>query len=137
MVLAASAGALAPLAYTWFVADHADPLMAARGLAAGAVVAAAVGPFLPPWAAALLGLTPGTIGFDINNAIIFKGATVRGIAGRRLWDTWYRMRGLLEAGLVDLWPLVTHRYTLDQWEEAIQAMNSGATGKVVMFVGEG
>ncbi len=87
--------------------------------------------------AALLGLTPGTIGFDINNAIIFKGATVRGIAGRRLWDTWYRMRGLLEAGLVDLWPLVTHRYTLDQWEEAIQAMNSGATGKVVMFVGEG
>lgn len=61
VVLAASAGALAPLAYTWFVADHADPLMAARGLAAGAVVAAAVGPFLPPWAAALLGLTAGLL----------------------------------------------------------------------------
>lgn len=87
--------------------------------------------------AALLGLAPGTIGFDINSAIVFKGATVRGIAGRELWGTWYRMRGLLEAGLVDLWPLVTHRFTLDQWEEAIQAMNSGATGKVVMFVGEG
>jgi threonine 3-dehydrogenase len=87
--------------------------------------------------AALLGLAPGTIGFDINNAIIFKGATVYGIAGRKLWDTWYRIRGLLEAGAVDLWPVVTHRFTLDQWEEAIQVMNGGASGKVVMFVGEG
>jgi len=87
--------------------------------------------------AALLGLAPGTIGFDINSAIIFKGATVRGIVGRELWGTWYRMRGLLDAGSVDLWPLVTHRFTLDQWEEAIQVMNGGASGKVVMFVGEG
>ncbi|HSN76660.1 MAG TPA: L-threonine 3-dehydrogenase [Anaerolineae bacterium] len=87
--------------------------------------------------AALLGLAPGTIGFDINSAIIFKGATVRGIVGRELWGTWYRMRGLLNAGLVDLRPLVTHRFTLDQWEEAIQVMNGGASGKVVMFVGEG
>ncbi len=87
--------------------------------------------------AALLGLAPGTIGFDINSAIIFKGATVRGIVGRELWGTWYRMRGLLNAGLVDLRPLVTHRFTLDQWEEAIQVMSGGASGKVVMFVGEG
>jgi threonine 3-dehydrogenase len=47
------------------------------------------------------------------------------------------MRGLLEAGSVDLWPLVTHRFTLDQWEDAIQVMNGGASGKVVMFVGKG
>ena len=87
--------------------------------------------------AALLGLAPGTIGFDINSAIIFKGATVRGIVGRELWGTWYRMSGLLKAGLVDLQPLVTHRFTLDQWEDAIQVMNGGASGKVVMFVGEG
>jgi threonine 3-dehydrogenase len=87
--------------------------------------------------AALLGLAPGTIGFDINSAIIFKGATVRGIVGRELWGTWYRMRGLLNAGLVDLRPLVTHRFRLDQWEEAIQVMSGGASGKVVMFVGEG
>lgn len=61
VALAAVAGALVPLAYTWFVADHADPLMAARGLAAGAVVAAAVGPFVPPWAAVTLGLTAGLL----------------------------------------------------------------------------
>ncbi|MDW8316786.1 MAG: L-threonine 3-dehydrogenase [Anaerolineae bacterium] len=84
--------------------------------------------------AALLGLAPGTIGFDINNHIIFKGATVYGIVGRRLWDTWYRMRGLLNSGAVNLRPLVTHRFRLEQWEEAIQTMSSGASGKVVMMV---
>ena len=84
--------------------------------------------------AALLGLAPGMIGFDINSAIIFKGATVHGIVGRELWGTWFRMRGLLNSGAVDLSPLVTHRFTLEQWEDAVQIMNSGASGKVVMFV---
>lgn len=84
--------------------------------------------------ASLLGVAPGVIGFDINNHIIFKGATVRGIFGRKLWDTWFRMRGLLNSGAVDLRPLVTHSFALDQWEDAIQIMNSGASGKVVMFV---
>lgn len=86
--------------------------------------------------AALLGLAPGTIGFDINNAIIFKGATVQGIVGRKLWDTWYRMSGLLSAGAVDLQPLVTHRFTLDQWQDAVQTMGGGASGKVVMTVAD-
>ncbi len=84
--------------------------------------------------AALLGVTPAPIGFDINNHVIFKGATIYGIVGRELWGTWYRMRGLINSGAVDLSPLVTHRFTLDQWEDAVQAMNSGASGKVVMFV---
>ena len=61
VVLAATAGALAPLAYTWFVADQPDPLLAARGIAAGAVVAAATGPFIPPWAAVALGLAAGLL----------------------------------------------------------------------------
>jgi Amt family ammonium transporter len=52
---------LAPLAYTWFVADHPDPLLAARGVAAGAVIAAATGPFIPPWAAAALGFAAGLL----------------------------------------------------------------------------
>lgn len=61
VILAATAGTLAPLAYTWFVADHPDPLLAARGLAAGAVIAAAAGPFIPPWAAATLGFVAGLL----------------------------------------------------------------------------
>lgn len=85
-------------------------------------------------AAALLGLAPGTIGFDINAHIIFKGATVYGIVGRKLWDTWYRMHGLLSSGAVDLAPLVTHRFILSQWEDAVSVMGSGASGKVVMLL---
>ncbi len=61
VALAAAAGVLAPLVYTWFVADRSDPLMAARGLAAGAVLAAAIGPFTPPWVAALFGLFAGAL----------------------------------------------------------------------------
>lgn len=61
VALAATAGVLAPLAYTWFVADRPDPLMASRGLAAGAVLATAIGPFTPPWVAVLFGLLAGAL----------------------------------------------------------------------------
>jgi len=84
--------------------------------------------------AALLGLTPAPIGFDINNHVIFKGATIYGIVGREIWGTWFRMRGLLNSGAVDLAPLITHRFTLEQWEDAVKVMGSGESGKVVMFV---
>jgi len=83
--------------------------------------------------AALLGLTPAPIGFDWNNHLVFKGATVYGIVGRELWATWYRMRGLLRSGAVDLRPLITHRFALDDFEEAMKVMQSGQSGKVVMF----
>lgn len=61
VLLGGAVGSLAPLAYTWFVANHSDPLQAARGLAAGVVTALALGPFTPPWAAALLGLLAGAL----------------------------------------------------------------------------
>jgi len=84
--------------------------------------------------AALLGLAAAPIPFDINNHIVFKGATVHGIVGRRLWETWYQMRALLNSGAVDLMPLVTHRFMLDDFEEALRVMGSGQSGKVVMFL---
>jgi len=67
-VLAAAAGALLPLCYTWFVTGRADPLMAARGLAAGTVAIAATAPFVMPWVALVIGgiaglLTPLVIYF--------------------------------------------------------------------------
>jgi threonine 3-dehydrogenase len=83
--------------------------------------------------AAILGLTPAPIGFDWNNHLVFKGATVYGIVGRELWGTWYRMRGLLRSGAVDLQPLITHRFALDDFEQALKVMQSGQSGKVVMF----
>jgi threonine 3-dehydrogenase len=87
----------------------------------------------PGGEAALLGLTSGPITFDIDDAIIFKGATVHGIVGRRLWDTWYRMRAMLRGGAVDLEPVITHRLTLDDYRTAFDLMASGDCGKVVMF----
>ncbi len=87
----------------------------------------------PGGEAALLGLPPAPISFDIADNVIFKGATIHGIFGRKLWDTWYEMRGLLRAGAVDLAPLVTHRFALDDYERAFDLMASGECGKVVLF----
>ncbi len=88
----------------------------------------------PGGEAALLGLFSKPISFDFDDAIIFKGATVHGIVGRRLWETWFQMRALLRSGAVDISPLVTHRFTLDDFETAFDLMASGECGKVVMFV---
>lgn len=83
--------------------------------------------------AALLGLTSKEITIDLDDAVIFKGATIYGIAGRRLWETWFQMRALLRAEAVDLRPLVTHRFALDDFDAAFDLMMSGECGKVVMF----
>lgn len=82
---------------------------------------------------ALLGLSPAPFKFDLNNNIIFKGATVYGVIGRQIWETWYQMRGLLKADAVDLRPIVTHLFPLEDFEHAFEAMASGETGKVVLF----
>lgn len=83
--------------------------------------------------AALLGLSPGPFEFDLNNHIIFKGATVYGIIGRKIWETWYQMRGLLKAGAVNLRPIVTHLFPLEEFERAFEVMAAGESGKVVLF----
>ncbi len=82
--------------------------------------------------AALLGLPNAPFEFDLANHVIFKGATVHGIVGRRLWETWYQMRGLLRSNAINLAPIVTHHYRLDEVEKAIATMASGESGKVVM-----
>lgn len=87
----------------------------------------------PGGEASLLGLYPSDIPFDMNNGVIFKGATVRGIIGREIWGTWYRTKGLLSRGLVDLSQIITHRFALEDFQMAIQVMQSGRSGKVIMF----
>lgn len=83
--------------------------------------------------AALLGLTSQDFAFDLADHVIFKGATVYGIVGRRLWETWFEMRGLIRSGTVDLSPVVTHRFALEDYDRAFELMLSGNCGKVVMF----
>ncbi|MFQ5944785.1 MAG: L-threonine 3-dehydrogenase [Anaerolineae bacterium] len=87
----------------------------------------------PGGEAALLGLPPGPVEFDIENHLVFKGATARGIIGRRLWETWYQMEGLLASGGLDLQALVTHHFPLEEYEAALATMASGKSGKVILY----
>lgn len=82
---------------------------------------------------ALLGLPSEPMRFDLNNWVIFKGATVHGIIGRRLWETWFQMSGLMRSGAVDLEQIVTHKFPLEQFEEALHTMASGESGKIVLL----
>ena len=83
--------------------------------------------------AALLGLSSRPIEFNLDDHIIFKGATVYGIFGRKLWETWYQARGLMGSGAIDLSPIITHRFSFDDFERAFELMDSGRCGKIVMF----
>ncbi len=84
---------------------------------------------------ALLGLPNEEVPLNVSRDLIFKGLTVRGIVGRRMYETWHQMRSYLLAGLVDPTPVVTHRFRIHQVEEAMQAIASGA-GKVLFNLEE-
>jgi len=86
----------------------------------------------PGGEAALLGVAPGPIEFDWNHHLVFKSARVVGVYGRRLWHTWYQARGLIRSGAVDLSPLVTHRFKLEEFDSAFEVMASGESGKVML-----
>ncbi len=82
---------------------------------------------------AVLGVAGRPIHLDWDHHIVFKGATVKGITGRRLWETWYQARGLVFSGAVDLSQMVTHRYRLEDFEQAFATMASGESGKVMLL----
>jgi len=80
----------------------------------------------------LLGIPSRPLEVDLADGVIFKGATVRGISGRRIFETWYQTRGFLESGM-DLSPIITHRMPLDDFVTAFELVRSGNSGKVVLF----
>ena len=79
---------------------------------------------------ALLGIAPTEFAVDWNK-IIFKMLQVKGIYGREIFETWYKMIALVQSGL-DLTNLITHRIHVDEFEQGFEAMISGEAGKVVM-----
>ena len=79
---------------------------------------------------ALLGIPPGEMGIDWNQ-VIFKGLTLKGIYGREMFETWYKMASMLQSGL-DIAPIITHRYPVAEFSQAFELMESGRSGKVVM-----
>jgi threonine 3-dehydrogenase len=83
--------------------------------------------------ASLLGIPTETVPLDLVNDVIFKGATVQGIYGRRMYETWIQMTSLLKAGRLNLEPLFGERTSLDKFEGAFSLLQGGLAGKILMY----
>ena len=79
---------------------------------------------------ALLGLQPNDTAIDWSD-LIFKSLTLKGVYGREMFETWYKMTALLQSGM-DLTPVLTHWFPIDRFEEGFSIMNSGQSGKVIL-----
>jgi threonine 3-dehydrogenase len=79
---------------------------------------------------AILGIPPSEVSIDWNQ-VIFKGLVLKGVYGREMFETWYKMVAMLQSGL-DVAPVVTHRFPAAKYGEAFEAMRSGQSGKVVL-----
>ena len=79
---------------------------------------------------ALLGLLPKDSKVDVET-VIFNGLNLRGIYGRKVWDTWYKMTVMVEAGL-DVSGIITDRLDIRDFEQGFAKMISGRSGKVVL-----
>ena len=83
--------------------------------------------------ASLLGIPTESVPLDLVNDVIFKGATVQGIYGRRMYETWVQMTALLKAGRLNLEPLFGERVKLEQFEDAFAKLQGGLAGKILMY----
>jgi threonine 3-dehydrogenase len=79
---------------------------------------------------ALLGIMPGQEAIDWSQ-VIFKGLVLKGIYGREMFETWYKMVAMLQSGL-DVSPVITHRFPIDEFQRGFDVMRSGQSGKVVL-----
>ena len=79
---------------------------------------------------AMLGIPPTDVAVDWNQ-VIFKGLTIKGIYGREMFETWYKMTSLLQSGL-DISPVITHQYSIDDFQKGFDTMGSGQSGKVIL-----
>ncbi len=79
---------------------------------------------------AMLGIPPSDMSIDWTR-VVFKGLFIKGIYGREMYETWYKMAAMIESGL-DLLPVITHRFTFDEFQKGFEAMRSGRSGKVLL-----
>ncbi|MEM7210170.1 MAG: L-threonine 3-dehydrogenase [Pseudomonadota bacterium] len=79
---------------------------------------------------ALLGIPPNETAIDWNN-VIFKSITIKGIYGREMFETWYKMTAMLQSGLT-MEPVITHQFDIDNFQQGFDVMRSGQSGKVIL-----
>jgi threonine 3-dehydrogenase len=79
---------------------------------------------------ALLGIFPEPVSIDWSK-VIFKGLILKGIYGREMYETWYKMTALIQSGL-DISPIITHTFKASEYLKAFEIMNEGKAGKVIL-----
>ena len=79
---------------------------------------------------AILGIPPGETAIDWSE-VIFKGLEIRGIYGREMFETWYKMSSMLQSDL-NIDEIITHRFPIDEYQEAFDLMTSGQSGKIIL-----
>ncbi len=79
---------------------------------------------------ALLGIMPGAAAVDWNK-VVFNMLTIKGIYGREMYETWYKMTALIQSGL-DISPVITHRFPYTEFQQGFDLMRSGKSGKIVL-----
>ncbi len=84
----------------------------------------------------LFGIPSRPVEIDVAEALIFKNLNVLALNGRRIFETWYKTRWLLESGVVDLRPLITHRYPIDSVDTALGQLQAGEACKIIVFPGK-
>jgi threonine 3-dehydrogenase len=82
----------------------------------------------------MLGIPAKPMEVSFATEVIFKGITIYGVVGRRMYDTWHQMTRFLRSGEFDPTPVITHRFPLEQADEAIHAIKSGEAGKVIFEI---
>jgi len=81
----------------------------------------------------LLGLTSKPISLNFSEDIIFKGITIQGINGRRMYQTWYQMTALLKAGKLDLHPVITDRIAMKDFSQGMERLKTGEASKILVY----
>jgi len=81
----------------------------------------------------LLGLTSKPVSLNFSEDIIFKGITIQGINGRRMYQTWYQMQALLKAGKLDLHPVITDRLSMKDFSKGMERLRTGEASKILLY----
>jgi threonine 3-dehydrogenase len=79
---------------------------------------------------AMLGILPAETAVDWD-LVVFNGLTIKGIYGREMYETWYKMTVMIQSGL-NINPVITHRFHYSEYEKAFEVMRSGKSGKVIL-----
>jgi threonine 3-dehydrogenase len=81
----------------------------------------------------LLGLTNKPVSLNFSEDIIFKGLTIQGINGRRMYQTWYQMTALLKSGKLDLHPVITDRISMKDFSKGMERLKTGEASKILIY----